>query len=172
MDPLTLRRIRNSRTMRTAFKLTLLLPLLLTLPVHATVFKCIGSDGSVTYTNERSPGANCSRLDENLPVSSIPAPQRQTSTPTPATTPPAAGFPRVSPDAQRSRDDTRRQILENELDAEQQALGVANTALAEQLAAGGGDAGQLSVPLQPYRDQIELHERNIEALQREIRGLR
>jgi len=158
--------------MRTAFKLTLLLPLLLTLPVHATVFKCVGSDGSVTYTNERSPGANCTRLDDNLPVSSIPAPQRQTSTPTPATTP-TAGFPRVSPDAQRSRDDTRRQILENELNAEQQALGVANTALAEQLAAGGGDAGQLAVPLlQPYRDQIELHERNIDALQREIRGLR
>lgn len=158
--------------MRIAFRLTLFLLLPLISPVQATVFKCIGSDGGVTYTNERSPGTHCSQLDSDLPVSSIPAPQRAPSTPTPATTPTAEGFPRVSPDAQRSRDDTRRRILESELEAEQQALDVANAALAEQRAAGSSEGAQPSALLQPYRDQIELHERNIDALQREIRGLR
>ena len=40
---------------------------------HAQVYKCTGADGSVTYTNDRSIGRNCSALKMDLPVSSIPA---------------------------------------------------------------------------------------------------
>lgn len=165
--------------MRTAFKCTLhlsllLLPALFCLPASATVFKCVGPDGGITYTNEPSRGTHCSQLDANLPVSSIPAPPRSASTPAPQPAT-AASFPRVSPDAQRSRDDTRRQILENELNAELLALETAKTALTDragQLAPSAEEGALPDALSQPFRDQIELHERNIEALQREIRGLR
>lgn len=158
--------------------------------VHATVFKCVDADGRITYTNDRSLGRNCTPLDTDQPVSSIPAPTRSATT-APSTPAPAVGsFPRVSPDAQRARDDTRRQILESELATEQAALEEARQALAEEEArdapedrnvrrqtADGRSYSSINLEkraqrLQPYKDEVELHERNIEALRRELRGLR
>lgn len=143
---------------------------------QATVFKCVDAHGGVTYTNDRSLGRGCTPLNPDLPVSSIPSPSSRPAATPPPTSAPANGFPRVSPDAQRARDDTRRQILESELAAEQAALNDAQSALAENAARDASDGAiesqQLAESLQPYQDQIELHERNIEALRRELRGLR
>lgn len=141
---------------------------------HATVYKCIDADGRVTYTNDRSAGRDCTPLNPDLPVSSIPSPTRAPAAQPPAASPSPA-FPRVSPDAQRSRDDARRQILDTELKAEEEALAEAKAALAEQESIRlGSERNYQRVldRLQPFKDQVELHERNIEALRREIRGLR
>ncbi|MGL1833220.1 DUF4124 domain-containing protein [Rhodocyclaceae bacterium SMB388] len=147
-----------------------LLTLSLGTPAHATVFKCVGSDGSVTYTNDRSIARNCTALNPDLPVSTIPPPPRSSggqAPGAPGSSSRPADFPRVSPGAQRTRDDTRRQVLERELEAEQSALETARNALVLQQ-----QVPSETEAIRRYRDQIELHERNIEALEREMRALR
>lgn len=175
--------------MRSALIAALLLTALSGTPAFATVYKCIDAEGGITYTNDPSSARNCQPLRSDLPISTVPAsPQRPASAaPRPAATP-SPSFPRVSPDAQRSRDDSRRQILERELASERTALEEAQQKLAEE---EGRDApedriirqtergpravinlGKREERLKPFRDQIDLHQRNIEALEREMRGLR
>lgn len=160
---------------------------------HSAVFKCTSSDGSVTYTNDPSSARNCERLRSDLPVSTVPSatPQRPATANRPATPAPAASpsFPRVTPEAQQSRDNTRRQLLQQELATEQQALDQARKTLTEeenrvapedrvirQMPDGSSRAiinqGRVEQRLQTHRDQIELHERNIRALEQELQRLR
>lgn len=156
--------------MRIVLPMFVLLTLALSAPVHANVFKCVGSDGSITYTNDRSMARNCTALNPDLPVSSIPPPSRPGTGQAPAapnSSSQQSDFPRVSPGTQRTRDDTRRQVLERELESEQSALETARNALVLQEQVPGETEA-----ISRYRDQIELHERNIEALEREMRALR
>ena len=158
---------------------------------HASVFKCVDANGNVTYTNDRALARDCEPLNPDLPVSSIPPPSRTPAPPAPpAAKPSSRDFPRVAPGAQQQRDDSRRRILENELDAEEAALREAREKLeAEQerdapedrnvvrKTADGRTYRSINLEkreerLEPYRNQVELHERNIEALEREISGLR
>lgn len=60
--------------------------------------------------------------------------------------------------------------FEQELTTEQQGLDAARRELDEQAARNGGDRN--SVRAQPLRDKVQLHERNVEALRREISNLR
>lgn len=155
---------------------------------QATVYKCVSNEGSVTYTNDPSSANNCQRLRSDLPVSTVPASQQRPSTP--ASSPPSAsGFPRVSPEVQRARDNTRQQLLRQELENEQQALQQARQTLAEEesrvapedrvirsMPDGSSRAiinqGRKEQRLQVHRDQIELHERNVRALEQELQRLR
>lgn len=149
---------------------------------HANVYKCVDSNGRITYTNDQNLVNNdCTRLSEDLPVSSIPPPDYITNRPSapaaPAAKQPASpnSFPRVTPSAQRERDGTRRQILEQELTQEQASLEKAKAALAEQEAVRYGNERNYQKVLdrlQPFQAQVELHSRNIEALQREIGNLK
>lgn len=152
--------------------------LLLSPPAWSVVFKCTDADGRVTYTNDRSIARNCKTISTDQPVSSIPAPIRRS---TPNSSPQAAqpssssAFPSVPPSTQRARDADRRQILEAELAAEQRALAEAQAALIEQESIRTGDERNFQRVLdrlQPFKDKVELHQRNIEALQREMRNLR
>lgn len=157
-----------------------LLPLILlagvAVPAHADIYKCTDASGSVTYTNDRALGRNCVRLQTDQPVSSIPAPTRRpAAAPAAPATGSAGAFPRVSPNDQRSRDDARRQVLQSELATEEGALSAAEKALAEQEAVRLGDERNYQKVLdrlQPFKDKVDLHKRNIEALRREISGLR
>ncbi|WP_068639297.1 DUF4124 domain-containing protein [Thauera butanivorans] len=146
------------------------------LPAQAAVYKCIDAEGRVTYTNDPSAARGCTALDTGQSVSTVPAPVRRPAT-TPGTTPSSSpsNFPRVSPDDQRARDDSRRQVLQSELENEETALAAAEAALAEQESIRLGDERNYQKVLdrlQPYKDKVELHKRNIEALRREISGLR
>jgi hypothetical protein len=135
---------------------------------RADVFKCVDEDGHVTYTNTKpSAKAKCSQLSRDQRVSTVPG--RATGTPSPA------GFPKVDGDTQKARDSDRRKILEQELAAEQKSLEQAKKDLAEQEAIRTGDERnyqRVLDRLQPFKDKVALHERNIEALQKEIRNLR
>lgn len=136
--------------------------------VWADVYKCVDEDGHVTYTNAKpSPKAKCTTLSRDQRVSTVPG--RAAATPSPA------GFPRVDGDTQKARDNDRRKILEQELAAEQKSLEQAKKELAEQEAIRTGDERnyqRVLDRLQPYKDRVALHERNIEALQKEIRNLK
>ena len=142
---------------------------LLAIPLaQADVFKCVDEDGHVTYTNSKpSPKAKCTTLSRDQRVSTVPG--RATSTPSPA------GFPKVDGDTQKARDNDRRKILEQELSAEQKNLELARKELADQEAVRTGDERnyqRVIERLQPYKDKVALHERNLEALKKEIGNLR
>ena len=151
-----------------------LLPLCLPLaaPVWAdTLYKCTESDGHTIYTNQK-PAANsktCTVLSQDKAVSTFAPPKVRANTPTPG------DFPKVSADAQKTRDGDRRRILEEELGGERQKLDDAKKALAEQEAIReGGEKNYQRVleRLKPYQDRVQLHERNVEALEKEIGNLR
>ncbi len=138
------------------------------LPAWADVYKCVDEDGHVTYTNTKpSPKAKCIALSRDQRVSTVPG--RATNTPSPA------GFPKVDGDVQKARDNDRRRILEQELAAEQKNLDQSKKELAEQEAVRTGDERnyqRVIERLQPHKDKVALHERNLEALKREIGNLR
>lgn len=140
------------------------------------LYKCVDASGQITYTNQKG-GKGCTVLSRDLPVS--------TFTPPPASTKPRAatpaGFPKVNGDQQKARDTDRRQILNQELAAEQKNLEEAKKALAEQenlilpeerIAGGGIQGGKREARIQTFRDRVQLHERNIEALNRELSNLK
>ena len=84
-------------------------------------------------------------------------------------------FPKVDGETQKKRDDERRRILETELANEQEQLEAARQKLAEQEAIRTGDEQNYQRFLdrvQPYRDAVANHERNIEAIRREISNLK
>jgi hypothetical protein len=145
---------------------------LLALPVQADIHKCIDADGHVTYSNVET--KNCRKLNLE-PVNATPAGKAAPRTPTPAT------FPKVDDSTQKARDTDRRRILESELSAEQKNLEQAKKDLAEQdaivlpnerMQGGAISGGKVQERLQPFKDKTALHERNIEAIRKEIANLR
>lgn len=148
--------------------------------VHAnadTLYKCTGESGVVLYTNQKSSGKNCTILSRELPISTISTPSRAPGAipPRPANGTTPADFPRIDSTTQRGRDTDRRKILEQEFATEQQNLEKAKKALTE------GEATRLSDEksyqkylerLQELKDGVTLHERNLEALKRELANLR
>ncbi len=83
-------------------------------------------------------------------------------------TPSPAGFPRVRKRPRKARDGDRRHILEQELAGEQRSLEQAKKELAEQEATRGGPSDRTA----PYRDRVSQHERNIQAIQKELGNLK
>lgn len=153
---------------------------------HATVFKCTGEDGRITYTNDGNAARNCTALGGDLPVSSIPPPPR------PSTPPATQVAPTASPSIEETRehDSARHVRLQRELEDEQAALAKAQRELASEEARDapedrnivrrrddGGAYRSINEKkreerLQPYRDRVEMHENNLEALRREQSRLR
>ncbi len=140
------------------------------LPAHADVFKCVGPDGHVTYTNDKSNARGCKTLSSEMPVSSVPGPAAAPAKPANA----GGGFPSVSGDQQKARDGERRRILEAELDTESKSLEAARKALAEGEAVRLGDERNYQKYLdriQGLKDNVSLHERNVDALRKELSKL-
>lgn len=150
----------------------LLILLLFSALAHAQVYKCVDANGAVTYTNDRNPGRSCKQMSEDQPVSSVPAPPKRAPGALPGS---PTNFPRVAPEAQRARDDTRRQVLEKELATEESALADAQKALAEQETLHQGTDRRLPIVqnrIQEHKDKVELHQRNVDALKKEIGNLK
>src|SRR6185369_15570536 len=102
---------------------------------QADIFKCVDENGGVTYTNSKT-SKGCSTLTRELPVSSVPGPTGGAGKPGADD---SGTFPKVSDDAQKSRDSDRKRILGQELATEEKALEEAQKALAEQEAVRMGD---------------------------------
>lgn len=130
----------------------------------------IDEDGHVTYSNISSSPPKGARkvrcFKEARPQQAAPAapPARPQET-----------FPRVDADTQRGRDAERRRILEQELAAEQRRLQAARKTLEEQESVRHGHEQNYQRFLdrvQPHREAVSSHERNIQAIQQEISNLR
>jgi len=121
------------------------------------LYTCTTESGVVSYFNV--PGANES-------PSSPGGAKRAASSPTPA------GFPRIDGETQRVRDDMRKKVLADELSSEQKLLAEARAAYADGAPAPSpeekADAEKYKVRTAKLRQTVTVHERNIEALRKEM----
>ena len=113
------------------------------------IYRCPDAAGRPTYTNVKrdTVGKNCTMVTREVSV--VPA--------TPVAR--ASIIPAKATAALLSRDESRRKILENELESEQRLL-----ADARQKAGQGSD--------RTSQDSVELHQKNIEQLQHELGNFR
>ena len=130
-----------------------------------TLYKCRDASGAVLYTNQKGSARKCTVLSADQPITSVPAPKQATRNTTPG------DFPRVDGDTQRGRDGDRRKILEQELATEQLNMEKARKSLADGEAKRQSDEKSYQ-KYQGIKDDVALHERNVEALKRELANLK
>jgi hypothetical protein len=119
---------------------------------------------------EETRDKNCTVVMREISVvPAAPAARSAAARPTPE------GFPKVDSSTQKNRDVARRKILEDELANEQKSLQQAKAELVEQEQIRGGDEKnyqRVLDRLQKYKDQVEQHEKNLEALKKELSNFR
>lgn len=137
------------------------------MPLSAqTIYKCIDANGGTLISNSRVE-KSCKAIVSGPESSMPPPPSPRTRSVGAAANPTPAGFPRVQEDTQKARDNDRQHILEQELAGEQRSLEQARRDLSDQEALRASPDR-----LAPYRDRVAQHERNIQAIQRELMGIR
>lgn len=127
------------------------------------IYKCPDASGRPTYTNVKreTAGKNCTMVSREVSV--VPA------------IPVARPIPAKAAGPLLSRDESRRKILENELESEQKLLSDARQRLADQEGVRTGEERnyvRVQERLKPYQQTVELHQKNIEQLQRELGNYR
>jgi hypothetical protein len=137
------------------------------------IYKCLDASGRPLYTSDKRDisGKKCELVSRQVNV--MPAQGRSGAA--------GAGrdsregsFPRESPSQRANAKDRQREILEQELAGEQQALARAREELAQAENTRGGDErnyAKVLERLQPLKETVETHEKNIQALQRELGNL-
>jgi hypothetical protein len=132
------------------------------------IYKCVDANGRPSYTNDsrEAQKQKCEVVTRQVNVA--PTPQGGSKSGRPA------DFPRESSSDRASARERQRSILEKELAVEQTALAKAQQDLAAQEAVrDGGERNYARVQerLQPFKDSVETHQKNIEALRRELNNL-
>jgi uncharacterized protein YfaQ (DUF2300 family) len=126
------------------------------------IYKCVDASGRASYTNDarQTDGRKCQLVTTQINVAPPPRPAGA-----------PASFPRESAADRASAKDRQRAILEQELASEQADLAKAKQALAEQESVREGDErnyARVLERLQPFKDRVDTHEKNVEALKREL----
>jgi hypothetical protein len=132
--------------------------------VGADIYKKVDEEGRVTYSNVPSKGAQKLNLE---PLNTIPSSKPNAQ--------PPGNFPKVDAETQKNRDKVRRQVLEDELAQEMNQLEDAKKALAEAESTRTGEERNYQKFLdrvQPFKDTVAEHQKNIDALKEELAGLR
>ena len=127
------------------------------------IYKCVDASGRASYTNDsrETDGRKCQLVTTQINVAPPQAPRQSRG----------ASFPRESAADRASAKGRQRDILQQELAAEEADLAKAKQALAEQEDVRQGDErnyARVLERLQPYKDRVETHEKNVEALRREL----
>jgi chromosome segregation ATPase len=127
------------------------------------IFKCVDGTGRPLYTSDKrdTAGKKCEVVSREINV----VPSRRAA---------PGSFPRETPTQKMSARERQREILQKELATEQEALAKARQALAQQESVRSGDErnyARVLERLQPYKESVENHEKNIQALQRELANL-
>ena len=138
----------------------------------ATICKYLDAAGNVVYSNVAPPKGlrklSCEIADDTPRREGGGASGRASATP--------SSFPRVDAETQKSRDEKRRKVLDDELANEEKLLGEAREAYDNgappPLAAERNDAEKYRQRIARLRETVQLHERNVEALRKEIATVR
>jgi len=138
---------------------------------HAEIYKRVDADGNVTYSSTPIKGAKKLHL-EPLPTMAPPPKVRENS----------SDFPKVDSATQNKRDDARRKILEDELATEQKALEDARLKLKEgqevpEVYKGANgqtfrNVAKYDEKVSALQEDVDSHEKNIEALKTELSNLK
>ena len=132
-----------------------------------TIWSCKDPSGRTHVTNlkEDTVGKDC-RIVQQQRVTVVPVPKNAGKSP--------AGFPKESASDRQSAKAKQRDTIEKELNQEESMLADARKKLSEQEAIRGGDEknyAKVLDRLKPYQDTVEVHEKNVEALKRELNNL-
>ena len=132
-----------------------------------TIWSCKDPNGRTHVTNlkEDTVGKDC-RIVQQQRVTVVPAAKAGAKSP--------AGFPKESSSDRQASRAKQKDTIEKELNQEQSMLADARKKLAEQEATRGGDEknyARVIERLKPYQDTVEVHEKNVEALKRELGNL-
>jgi hypothetical protein len=155
---------------RNGAPLVLVLGLALVAPLRAqqveTLWNCKDKGGRTTLTNQKADtvGKEC-RVVQQERVTVVPANKGAKS---------PANFPKESAAERQAAKGKQRDTLENELAQEESMLADARKKLAEQEAVRMGDEKnyqRVLDRLKPYQDTVEVHQKNVEALKRELSNL-
>jgi hypothetical protein len=140
-------------------KLGFLLAMLCLCPVlaQAEIYKAVDADGHVTYSSSPIKGGKKIVLE---PLPTMAPPARARATPD--------DFPKVDNATQRGRDGTRRKILQDELSTESQLLDESK----KNLKAGESNRDAPKDKLKTLTEQVDLHQKNIDALKTELSKLK
>ncbi len=148
------------------------------LPAQAqtSIYKCVDAQGRVEFTDTSRAGCKLLDLPGFIPAPPPrPAPAVRPGSPPPASAVAPNNFPRVDSAQQRVRDDERREILNDELRAEEKKLAELKAEYK------GGEPDRLGNErnyakyqerVANLRTEINRTERNIESLRREIANIR
>lgn len=141
------------------------------------IFMCVDETGTKTFQNVGN-AKGCKRMDVG-PVLSVPAPrlppQRAAGGAEDRVTVSPASFPRVDRETQRSRDNDRKRVLEDELKAEEDKLARLKAEYNSGEPERRGDERNFALyaeRVQRLRDDVARAEGNVNALRREIALLR
>jgi hypothetical protein len=131
-----------------------------------TLWNCKDKDGRTVITSQKTDtvGKECRVVSEER-VTVAPA-QKPSARP--------ANFPKESATDRQAAKGKQRETLERELTQEESMLGDARKKLAEQEAIRTGDEKnyqRVLDRLKPYQDTVEVHQKNVEALKRELGNL-
>jgi hypothetical protein len=155
---------------RLGSSLFIALGLLAAIPLSARgdIFKCMDARGRPLYTSDKrdTEGKKCETVSREVNVVSAPAAKPAGKSP--------AGFPKESAAERQSSKAKQRETIEKELNQEQSMLLDARKKLSEQEAIRGGDEknyARVLERLRPYQDTVEVHQKNVEALKRELGNL-
>jgi len=134
-------------------------------PVRITgsdLYKCTSKTGFMAFFNVPDSPAEPASAAKPSPAA------RPSATPSPAS------FPKIDAGTQKSRDDLRRKVLQDELANEEKLLAEARVALGDgsppPLPEEKANAQKYADRLGRMRQTVQLHERNVEALKRELGG--
>lgn len=135
--------------------------------VEGSTYRCNTASGFAAYFNVPNGNSTHDRAPpRRAPAGNSPAP--------PPTTQPASppGFPRVDAATQKGRDELRRKVLQDELASEEKLLLESRNAFANgappALPDEQKDPQRYAERIAKLRQAVLLHERNVEALRREL----
>ena len=156
-------------------KLNYLLALLCVTPLvaNADLYKAVDADGHVTYSSSPIKGSkklNLEPLPTMVPLAKVPA---------------HSNFPKVDEETQKGRDETRRKILQDELQTEQKLLEEAKQNLQQASDQNRGyftsngathlneaRAQEYNAAVSKQTDEVNMHQKNIDALNAELAKLK
>ena len=132
-----------------------------------TTWICTDKDGRKWATNvkDTTVGKDCKVVVQDR-VTTVPSTKGKSSS--------SQNFPKESSSDRAAAKDRQRTTLEKELQQEETLLADAKRKLSEQEQIRTGDEknyARVQERLQPYKDAVEVHSKNIEALKRELANL-
>ena len=141
-----------------------------------TIWRCIDQSGKTHVTNvkEETAGKDCKVIQaQRVSVAPAPPPAAKPAASQGAKSP--AGFPKESSDQRASARERQKTVLGGELVSEESLLAKAKSELSEQEGIRHGDErnyAKVQERLQKYKDNVQLHQKNVDELRKELDKLK